>query len=73
MAKDFKEGMKVILKNTKDYLNTDKKIIGKIKKIYKYTDSEYKYKVSIASGVCVFCKKNELKQYKENKNVKNKR
>lgn len=69
---EFKEGMKVKVKNRKgNILNSKLGVlekgnpIGTIKKIFKYTNSDYKYKVRIAPNFCIYCTDKDIKEYIE--------
>ena len=68
MAKKLKEGMIVTLKRKGNVLSEHGYLIegnpvGIIKKIFKYTDSKYKYKVRIAPGIYEYCTDKEISCY----------
>lgn len=65
MIKKFKEGMIVELKRNGKILNRygyleEGHPKGIIKKVFKYTNSKYKYKVRIAPGVYEYCTDKEI-------------
>ena len=70
MKKEFKRGMYVQVINRKSFiLGKDGIIIegqpvGKIVKVFKYTESKYKYKVRIAPKTYVYCTEHEIRDYK---------
>lgn len=70
MGKEFKEGMYVkVLSREGNILNKYGNFykgnpIGRIKKVQKYTNSKYKYKVRIAPETYIYCTEKEIKDYK---------
>lgn len=68
----LKEGMYVeVLDSESNILDKNGKIIkgnpiGKIKKIFKYSNSKYKYKVRVAPNAYIYCTLKEIKEKKEN-------
>lgn len=70
MKKNFKEGMKVEVVSRKgNILNrygfTEKgNPIGVIKKVFKYTESKFKYKVRIAPNCCIYCTAKDIREVK---------
>lgn len=70
MKKNIIVGTKVILKETGNVadrhgnLNQDN-IKGVVKKVFKYTDSEYKYKVKTGQGIYRYCKASDIYEIEE--------
>lgn len=70
MKKEFKEGMYVQVLNRKSFILGNKGVmvegqpVGKIVKVFNYTESKYKYKVRIAPRTYVYCTENEIRDYK---------
>lgn len=70
MKKEFKQGMYVQVLNRKGFILGNQGImvegqpIGKIVKVFKYTESKYKYKVRIATRTYVYCTEKEIRDYK---------
>lgn len=70
MKKEFKEGMYVQVLSRKGFILGKEGImvegqpVGKIVKVFKYTESKYKYKVRIAPRTYVYCTEKEIKDYK---------
>ena len=70
MKKEFKQGMYVQVLSRKGFIlgNNGTMIegqpVGKIVKIFKYTESKYKYKVRIAPRTYVYCTEKEIADYK---------
>lgn len=70
MKKEFKRGMYVQVLSRKGIILGKEGImvegqpVGKIVKVFKYTESKYKYKVRIAPRTYVYCTENEIRDYK---------
>lgn len=66
MKKEFKQGMYVQVSSRKGFILGDLGVmveghpVGKIVKIFKYTESKYKYKVRIAPRTYVYCSEKEI-------------